>query len=83
MLTSLELKAEYIWSFTMQYNLLRKLSYYARSDWSETCQLLYLKSFAITRRIIDKSKKGRPILINPYFLVKVLSTYNIVVLQKQ
>ena len=70
----------------MQYKLLRQLTYYAQSDWSETCQLLYLKYFAITRCITDKSKKGRQVLINhhkPYILVKVLATYIIVVLQEQ
>ena len=40
------------------------MSYYARTDSSQAYQVLSLKYISITRRIIDKSKKGRQILVN-------------------
>ena len=40
------------------------MSYYARIDSSQAYQVLSLKYTSITRRIIDKSKKGRQILVN-------------------
>ena len=40
------------------------MSYYTRIDSSQAYQVLSLKYIFITRRIIDKSKKGRQILVN-------------------
>ena len=40
------------------------MSYYARIDSSQAYQVLSLKYTSITRRIIDKSKRGRQILVN-------------------